>query len=316
MLLLNTQLTDAPKTKMLIALLQNGNHLLATYDRDRIFALLGIVSHYSKRIPSASPRNEQIDDGLVDYTKSTGRIYQELAKRMINSMGSFAPLCTTYIDQQEYDPVQAIQRLCDLPSWTPDWRTVTMTKTVTELFHQLSRSNVEQYVTQDLNQIGWLSMKGHVLGEVVLVLDDDSRSIRNAAYYNIVLDHTKQKNDGYVQTPCGHLIPPKLCITNTTTLIYAEKCSVRYSKKCHQINRPGKLMVKLAKAILQYWSLVRRVHCSFAGVVIRAIIMLDLWYRRIKNHARSRRGWSIINTYSLRNQKSWSSSGYIEAHEM
>lgn len=107
---------DKPKSSpqaqysiQLRSLLTSGGVFEATDDRDRIFALIGMLRDWTH---DREGRQLMVKPILPDYTKDLNQVYQYLTKFCINSEKSLD--CLTNF---------SIQHTCpDLPSWVLDWR--------------------------------------------------------------------------------------------------------------------------------------------------------------------------------------------------
>ncbi|KAG4432566.1 hypothetical protein IFR05_011954 [Cadophora sp. M221] len=90
----------------LLSTLRNAWYHGATDPRDKVYALLGLVSE------------DERSRYQVDYSISTEQAYAITTKTMLQHDPAMEVLCLAGIDQRSTD---------DLPSWCPDWRTLKQT---------------------------------------------------------------------------------------------------------------------------------------------------------------------------------------------
>lgn len=163
--------TDHSLMSGLLELLARSTHLMATDNRDHIFALLGIVTELVRSTPNAVA--DWLDSNFVsvDYEKTTTELYQEVTKRMINQFDHLEPLYGADFDGINHLS-SALPSVQNLPSWTPDWRKY-CSALPSIVRRQRTNSGVKVappdrgHILQDLSAKGTLRITGFTIGKVM-----------------------------------------------------------------------------------------------------------------------------------------------------
>ena len=120
---------------MFLALLREGIHLGATDDRDRVYALLGLVKVYQTQI---EPNPNWPPLPVIDYRLSASQVYQDVACFIMNCCRSISLLYLTLtFSPRPFNnfhtaakSINTSNTALELPSWTPDWCSVSTHRNV------------------------------------------------------------------------------------------------------------------------------------------------------------------------------------------
>ena len=130
---------------MLVLLLKTKRFLVSD-DRDRVFALLGIVNHkvathqdeYLEGLPDGRVANDiEPEFFSIDYSKSTSEVYRDTTKYLIKNFQSFLPL---YVRPSLLSDDDLLKKppFTDLPTWAPDCPNVQVPQSETDTFDERS----------------------------------------------------------------------------------------------------------------------------------------------------------------------------------
>lgn len=170
-----------PAHEELKSLLENAVHLQATDDRDRIYALLNLTS-----VPVPVSRKNEGETGKVslriDYNATVSEVYTQVAQYYMNTERSIGLLYNIHRSDigvgRTADCAQSMSQQQDLrplrlPSWTPDWRSLTKEPRWTE-----GSSPSESWTFQEGNR---LVLCGISFGKVVSVESAMGRETEHSA---------------------------------------------------------------------------------------------------------------------------------------
>ena len=151
--------------------LQQGTEFEVTDPRDRIYALLGVLSSPTTRLYVAAPdfgisaSNEKVADVFpVDYDKTVSQVYQDFMKYLINTNKNLDCLCVFQGRRRQ---------AADLPSWVLDWR-----KETHRILVDFSpnppdvREALGLATPQDLDAYGVLSISGFLIDKISSIYGD------------------------------------------------------------------------------------------------------------------------------------------------
>ena len=134
--------------------LQYSTDLLASDDRDRIYALLSTTNCRT------TVRAQQVLDGLdsqhfpaleIDYSRETSVVFQDITKYILNRDRSLLVICN-------HIPLAAEESDLGLPSWCPDWR---------QYSHASSSTIGYSIPPQRYDNVGRLEVKGFLVATAV-----------------------------------------------------------------------------------------------------------------------------------------------------
>jgi hypothetical protein len=140
--------------------LRSGTSFRVTDERDRVYGIFGMVSSpstrpYVEQRPDINPANLPIN-----YAKTVSNVYQDLTKYLINTDRNLD--CLLVFEDRR---VRAVPD--DLPSWVTDWR---LDQPRSLLFIAPERAQDEHDLgvplTQDLKDVGRLTLEGRILCEI------------------------------------------------------------------------------------------------------------------------------------------------------
>lgn len=150
--------------------------------RDKVYAILGMTGTPTRECAVAEALKS--DGMVVDYTRTVSEVYQDVTKYMINHHRNLTVLYLRYAN---------VQLDAQLPSWTPDWRTVRPAESMVVEHLNLTRQKTHLYtryqdelpppIWQDSNETGVLRLEGHLIGIIeslspVLFPDHQSKRLR------------------------------------------------------------------------------------------------------------------------------------------
>lgn len=138
----------------------DGTEFKVTDERDRVYALFGMVSSSSNRSHVEHRPDIQPSRFPIEYSKSVSRVYQDLIKYLINTDQNLD--CLTVLEDRSTRSLPD-----DLPSWVIDWRrqqprsllNIPPSRTIDQIAYGLPR-------VQDLDDFGRLMLDGQILFEI------------------------------------------------------------------------------------------------------------------------------------------------------
>ena len=172
--------------------LQDGTALQVTDPRDRIYALLGVLSSPTTRL--------YVDDHLgqisrsfpIDYDKTVSEVYADVMKHLINADRNLDCLCV-FQDRRKHAE--------DLPSWVLDWRHSTARYFIcTKPDPAEFRERYGQALEQDLSDPLVLSINGYTVTKVTSIEGHNQLSdVDNSSFKDIgdLAQHYVRISRGY-----------------------------------------------------------------------------------------------------------------------
>jgi hypothetical protein len=156
----------------LLELLMVGRAFDTTDARDKVYSVLG-MAEVPIEDEKARQRGAPANCMRIDYSASISKVYQYLAKYIINRDQNLDILCILSTHRDAHSG--------DLPTWTPDWRVPTSTRSMYQNWDYFSykwgAAGFTKTASQDQTDLGRLRVQGFVVANVTKLLPLSPTSI-------------------------------------------------------------------------------------------------------------------------------------------